>query len=857
MSEQPAARYNFKESERKWQKIWAEKKLFASTEQSDKPKYYMLEMFPYPSGRIHMGHVRNYTLGDVMARFKRAQGFNVMYPMGWDAFGLPAENAAIQNNVPPKRWTYENIGFMRSQLKSIGLSYDWSREIATCAPEYYQHEQRFFLEMLKAGLAYRKESWVNWDPVDHTVLANEQVIDGRGWRSGAPVERKQLSQWFLRISDFSDELLEGLKTLEGWPDKVRLMQENWIGKSEGAIVRFPFVDKKGVLEVYTTRPDTLYGMSFCAIAPNHPVAQELAEKDPALKAFIKTCEQLGTSQATIEKAEKQGYKTSLSVQHPFIKEKGFPVYVANFVLMDYGTGAVFGCPGHDERDHEFATKYNLPIVQVVESVEAVDIQKPPYLEDGKIIHSDFLNGLTVNEAKSRAISELENLKLGERKVNYRLRDWGFSRQRFWGCPIPIIYCEKCGVVPVPEENLPVVLPEDVTFDKPGNPLAHHPTWKHILCPVCSKSAVRETDTFDTFFESSWYFMRFCSPQSPRGIDRLAADYWLPVDCYIGGVEHAVLHLLYARFFTRVLKRLGYVGVDEPFKRLLTQGMICHETYRGEDGAWMYPEEVTKNASGQWVHSESGVTIQVGRSEKMSKSKKNTVDPTHIIENYGADAARLFMMSDSPPERDLEWTDAGIDGAWRYINRLWKLIGQHKGIFAGDAAKLDNSALSEPLIALRTQTHKTIKLVGEDIAQFHFNKAVARIRELSNALGDFSAETLQEKSILREGLEALIHLLAPFMPHLAEELWFEIGGGELITSRAWPDFNPAFIVEDTVTIAVQVNGKLRATIQIRKDLGQADAEKAALSAESVQAAIKDKQVIKTIVVPNRIVNLVVK
>lgn len=844
-------RYNFKESEAKWQTVWEKQGLFSAKEGGDKPKFYVLEMFPYPSGRIHMGHVRNYTLGDVTARFKRMQGYNVLHPIGWDAFGLPAENAAIQNNTHPGKWTYQNIDFMRGQLKPIGLSYDWEREIATCAPDYYRHEQRFFTQMLKAGLAYRKESWVNWDPVDHTVLANEQVIDGCGWRSGAPVERKKLSQWFLPISRFGDELLQGLETLKNWPEKVRIMQENWIGRSEGAIVHFPLVGREDSVSVYTTRPDTLFGMSFLAIAANHPLAAEAAQKDEKLAAFIKECEGLGTAEETIEKAEKKGYDTGLRVTHPF-NGREYPVYVANFVLMDYGTGAVFGCPAHDERDHEFATKYHLPITEVVSGGE--DVQATPYTEDGKLVNSDFLNGLDVKSAKAKAIDTLEASGQGERKINFRLRDWGISRQRYWGCPIPIIYCEACGPVPVPDEHLPVTLPEDVSFDKPGNPLDHHPTWKHVNCPTCGAKATRETDTFDTFFESSWYFLRYASPHAKDGIDITAADYWMPVDRYIGGIEHAVLHLLYARYFTRVLKILGYTKVDEPFDGLLTQGMICHETYKDEAGKWLEPEDVQKNGAAA-THAKTGKPVTIGRSEKMSKSKKNTVDPSYIIETYGADAARLFMMSDSPPERDLEWSDAGIDGAWRYVNRLWRLVEQYKSALAGVNMQTPPATLSDALNGLRGTIHKTIKQVAEDIEHYHFNKAVARIREMSNELGNVAADSPEAAFVLREGIEALIHMIAPFMPHLAESLWEQLGNTDVVAGRLWPRFDPALAVDDTVTIAIQVNGKLRATIQMQRDADKAVAEKTAL--QEIHTQLEGKQIVKTIVVPNRIVNVVVK
>jgi leucyl-tRNA synthetase len=856
MSDHTTARYNFRESERHWQQQWEQQQLFAAIEHTDKPKFYVLEMFPYPSGRIHMGHVRNYTLGDVTARFKRAQGFNVLHPMGWDAFGLPAENAAVQNNVHPAKWTYENIDFMRNQLKPIGLSYDWSREFATCSPDYYQHEQRFFLEMLEAGLAYRKESWVNWDPIDHTVLANEQVIDGCGWRSGAPVERKKLSQWFLPISQFGDDLLNGLETLTEWPDKVRTMQENWIGRSEGAIVHFALDGRKDSVSVYTTRPDTLYGMSFLAVAANHPLAAEQAETDEGLAAFIKECESLGTSEEAIEKAEKKGYRTKLRVAHPFTGEL-YPVYVANFVLMDYGTGAVFGCPAHDERDHAFASKYGLPIRQVVSAPDEVDVQKAAYTGDGHIIQSAFLDGLSSAEAKSKAIDKLEAKSKGERKINFRLRDWGISRQRYWGCPIPIIYCDDCGSVPVPEAQLPVTLPEDVSFEKPGNPLAHHPTWKHVDCPSCGKPATRETDTFDTFFESSWYFLRYCSPHAKQGIDKAAADYWMQVDRYIGGIEHAVLHLLYARYFTRVLHKLGYTSAQEPFKGLLTQGMICHETYKSADGKWLEPEDVRKNDHGKLVHARTGEPVKAGRSEKMSKSKKNTVDPSHIITTYGADAARLFMMSDSPPERDLEWSDAGIDGAWRYVNRLYRLVQQHKDAVGASALLSEPAPLSESLGSLRALIHKTIKHVAEDIDGYHFNKAVARIREMSNAFAEIDNSEADHAFVLQEGIVALVHMIAPFMPHLAETLWQDLGHQDMIAERPWPSFDPALVVEDTVTIAVQVNGKLRATIQMQRDIDKVMAEKTALAEHNVQTAIAGKQVLKTIVVPNRIVNVVVK
>ncbi len=853
MSEEPI-RYNFRETEAKWQEYWQTQHSFAAEHDPKKPKYYVLEMFPYPSGNIHMGHVRNYTLGDVIARAKRAQGFNVLHPMGWDAFGLPAENAAIERNDHPQTWTLQNIETMRDQLKLIGLSYDWEREIATCLPDYYKYEQLFFLKFLKAGIAYRKEAEVNWDPVDHTVLANEQVVDGRGWRSGAVVERKKLSQWFLRISDFADDLLEGLGSLEAWPDKVRIMQERWIGKSHGAILHLPIKDKSEKLEIYTTRPDTIFGMSFCAISPGHPLAQSLASGSKKLAAFIAECNQLGTSEEAIEKAEKKGFDTDLKIIHPF-DGREVPLYVANFVLMDYGTGAVFGCPAHDQRDFDFATKYELPIIQVVgENGEAKAELKEAYTDGGTIINSDFLNGLSVEDAKKKVIEALEKEECGEAKINYRLRDWGVSRQRYWGCPIPIIYCDDCGSVPVPEEDLPVELPKDINFDKPGNPLDRHETWKHVACPKCGKDAVRETDTFDTFFESSWYFARYCSPQSKDGLDKEALDYWMPVDCYIGGIEHAVLHLLYARFFSRALKQCDVVEFTEPFKRLETQGMICHETYTSSEGKWLSPDEIDIESKTE-LATKKPVTI--GRVEKMSKSKKNTVDPRNIMETYGVDAARLFMLSDSPPGRDLEWTDAGIEGAWRFINKLWRLVMADREKLISVKSLALSSLDDAKLLTIRKATHKTIAAVTEDIERFHFNKAIARVRELSNLLSDIKSDNTESLVVYKEAVDTIIHLIQPFMPHLAEELWQQLDNDDVLVGRPWPVADDALLVDDEVTVAVQINGKLRATIQLPKDMEKALAEEKVLGLQAIKDALKDKQINKVIVVPNRIVNVVAK
>ena len=864
------SRYNFKQAEAKWQSVWEDRGCFAVSEDADKPKYYVLEMFPYPSGRIHMGHVRNYTLGDVVARYKRARGFNVLHPMGWDAFGLPAENAARENKVHPAPWTEQNIATMRKQLKAMGLSYDWSREIATCDPDYYRHEQKMFLDFLEQGLVYRKESWVNWDPVENTVLANEQVIDGKGWRSGANVENRFLSQWFMNITEFSEELLQDLETLDRWPGRVRLMQEKWIGRSDGAYMFFDFDGRNGGqggrLEVFTTRPDTIFGASFCAIAANHPLSQDLSEDDANLRAFITECGSAGTSEAAIETAEKVGYDTGIRVRHPFDDERTLPLYVANFVLMEYGTGAIFGCPAHDQRDLEFARKYGLDVIPVVApqetDAESFVIGDKAFTDDGVLINSAFLDGLGVEEAKSAIIERLDAADAGRPGVNYRLRDWGISRQRYWGCPIPVIHCADCGIVPVPEGDLPVVLPEDADLDASGNPLDNHPTWKDAGCPACGKPARRETDTFDTFFESSWYFARFCSPHADTAFTREAADYWLPVDQYIGGIEHAVLHLLYSRFFTRALKQCGYLGIKEPFEGLLTQGMVCHETYRDENGKWLYPDEVeiTGYKSARALEgAQGGSAVTVGRSEKMSKSRKNVVDPESIIETYGADTARLFMLSDSPPDRDLDWTEAGIEGAWRYVNRLWRMVNQAPAPPGTSLAAIGVTrpdALGEHSQAVLKIIHRTIVAVSDDLDKFHFNRAVARIRELTNELEDLSPEEEGADWVMRQGLETAVCLIGPMMPHLAEELWHSLGHQTLLADTPWPEAEADQLVEKNVTVAVQVNGKLRGTLDLPKDSDDQTAETGALALENVSAAIAGKPIRKVIIVPNRIINVVV-
>jgi len=840
-------RYNIKECEAKWRAAWNKADCFRATEDSSREKYYVLEMFPYPSGRIHVGHVRNYTLGDVVARYRRASGYNVLRPMGWDAFGLPAENAAIERNVHPGKWTISNTTEMRDQLKSMGLAIDWEREIATCTPEYYRHEQKMFLDFLDKGIAYRKESIVNWDPVDNTVLANEQVVDGKGWRTGAPVERKSLNQWFLRITDYADDLLEGLETLDRWPEKVRLMQENWIGKSKGLHLNLDIIDSDESLKIYTTRPDTIFGASFAAIAADHPLAEKLAGSKNGFADFIKECQATGTSEAAIEKADKLGFDTGYTVQHPFLDNVQLPLYIANFILMDYGTGAIYGVPAHDQRDWDFAKKYNLPIKQVIDHDDAA-IEKEAYSGAGTLMNSGFIDGKTIEEAKAEIIKACEYKGIGEGTTQYRLRDWGISRQRYWGCPIPIVYRTSDGTaIPVPEDQLPVELPEDVDFSKPGNPLDNHPTWKHTTCPETGEPAIRETDTFDTFFESSWYQFRYCDPKNeslPVGKDK--ADYWMGVDQYIGGVEHAVLHLLYARFFTRAMKTCGYVNTDEPFKGLFTQGMVTHETYTGDNGQWLFPHEYESLADKS--------TATVGPSIKMSKSKKNVVDPEDILDTYGADAARLFILSDSPPERDLEWTESGIEGAWKFVNKLHRTITEQQDNLPAIGAP-EPQAFSSAAKDLRSAAHKAIGGVAKSIDDFTMNKAVAQIRELSNAASSFKPSDDADQWALRESFEILIKLFNPMMPHLAEELWSQLGHDTLLTDEPWPTADESLLTTDTVTIGVQVNGKMRGTIEIAPDSTEDTAREAALAQDNVQRAMDGMQIRKFIYVPGKIVNVV--
>jgi len=871
-------RYNPKEVEPKWRDAWDAADVFRAENASEKPKYYVLEMFPYPSGRLHVGHARNYTMGDVVARFKRARGFNVLHPMGWDAFGLPAENAAAERGVDPAAWTRDNIGHMRGELKRLGLSLDWSRELATCDPGYYGQQQAWFLKLWRRGLVYRKEGLVNWDPVDMTVLANEQVIDGRGWRSDAVVERKKLTQWFLRITDYADELLEGLKRLERWPDKVKLMQENWIGKSKGLRLTFPPAGDpppgfEGGVSVYTTRPDTLYGASFVALSPDHPLTELLAAEDPRVAAFVEESRKGGTSEADIETAEKLGYDTGLSVEHPFDPAWRLPVWIANFILMDYGTGAIFGCPAHDQRDLDFARKYDLPVTPVVLPPDAdpavFSVGDEAYVGPGMIYNSRFLDGLEIEAAKAAAIEKAESLSLGEGATVYRLRDWGIARQRGWGCPIPLVHCDACGLVPVLEDQLPVVLPEGMDFSRPGNALERHPTWKHVKCPKCKWPATRETDTMDTFVDSSWYFIRFTDPWiTTAPTDRKVADAWMPVDQYIGGIEHAILHLLYSRFFTRAMRKTGHVGLDEPFAGLFTQGMVVHETYRRADGEWATPADIKIETQGDVRRAtliSTGEPIEIGPIEKMSKSKKNTVDPDDIIKEYGADVARWFMLSDSPPERDVEWTERGVQGAWRFMQRLWRLVGESAEI--AQSAPADRPSQFTPAATtLRKATHYALSRVTDDIEKLHFNVCVAHIYEFANRISTIIGEIEDPEGAvpalgpdfhwaMREAVNVLVQLFHPMMPHLAEECWAALGHDTLVAEASWPQVERDLLIENTLTLPVQINGKKRADVTVARDAGAGEIEAAVLALEAVQKVLDGKVPKKVIVVPQRIVNVV--
>jgi|CXWL01.1.fsa_nt_gi leucyl-tRNA synthetase len=950
------SRYNHREVEPKWRERWARAgvdRALTPEEARGKPKAYILEMFPYPSGRIHVGHSRNYTMGDVIARFRRANGYNVLHPMGWDAFGLPAENAAMERGIHPKGWTYDNIAAMREQLKLLGLAIDWSREIATCDPAYYKHQQAMFLAFWNRGLVYRKKQKVNWDPVDNTVLANEQVVDGKGWRSGAPVETRELEQWMFRVTAYADDLLDAIGKLDKWPDKVRLMQGNWIGKSQGARFRFeishgppassPATRAKSrsvsqtetpnagedaggpYIEVFTTRPDTLFGASFVALAPDHPLTRKIAETQPKVAKFIADCATLGTSEADIEKAEKVGVDLGIRVKHPFDPSWELPVWAANFVLSTYGSGAIFGSPAGDQRDLDFARKYDLQFKPVVlppgADAATHTITTEAYVGEGVAYNSRFLDWLSTRDAIARAIAELVKLEKGEATTQYRLRDWGVSRQRYWGCPIPAIHCGKCGIVPVPEKDLPVTLPEDVKFekDKPSNPLDRHEKWKHVACPKCGAPAQRETDTLDTFVDSSWYFARFTDAQNADApFDKKLASYWLPVDQYVGGVEHAVLHLLYARFFTRAMRDCGFLDLPsgEPFASLFTQGMVVHETYRREErvlggkevkevgldgvslgwiesrtkmpvrpldddvannpnllssapegarfqviGKWLLPEE-TELKAGRRVEIETDEPVEVGPIEKMSKSKKNVVDLDAFVSDFGADVARWFVLSDSPPERDVEWTASGVKGAWGFVQRVWSLVEAHVGGSAAppatharpEAARSNSEGAGGPY-ALRQLAHRAIASVTEDIEHFRFNVAVARCYELVNAIAKLKDDSPAGQFARGEALRILSQLIAPFMPHLAEECWEALGGEGFVAIAPWPVADPALAARNTVTLPIQVNGKKRGEIEVAKGAPEAEIRALALAHPTVAQFLAGQSIAKVIVVQGRIVNIV--
>ncbi|MGA1613090.1 MAG: leucine--tRNA ligase [Lutimaribacter sp.] len=851
------SRYAASEIEPKWQQAWEQASVFTATRSADKPKYYVLEMFPYPSGRIHIGHVRNYTMGDVIARYKLSTGHNVLHPMGFDAFGMPAENAAMASGGHPKTWTYDNIDTMVSQMKPLGFGLDWSRMFATCDPEYYGQQQALFIDFLEKGLVYRKNAVVNWDPVDMTVLANEQVIDGKGWRSGADVERRELTQWFFKISDYSDELLTALDGLDNWPAKVKLMQANWIGKSRGLQFGFDLVNGPAgttQIEVYTTRPDTLMGASFIGISPDHPLARQLEAENPDVAAFCQMARKGGTTEEALEKAEKLGFDTGLRARHPFDAAWELPVYIANFISMDYGTGAIFGCPGHDQRDHDFARKYGLPIVDTFLPLEGeIDIQATPFvpLKSEKVRYTRLLAGAEVQtgeQAVDAAIDHCEANGVGHGVTKFRLRDWGLSRQRYWGCPIPVVHCDSCGVVPEKKENLPVELPDDVTFDVPGNPLDRHPTWRQCSCPSCGAPATRETDTMDTFVDSSWYFARFTAPRASTPTDMAEAEYWMNVDQYIGGIEHAILHLLYSRFFARAMQICGHLPAKsaEPFDALFTQGMVTHAIYKttNPEGrpVYHYPEEVELREGRGFL--KDGTEVDIIPSAKMSKSKNNVVDPVQIIAQYGADTARWFVLSDSPPERDVEWTAAGAEATHKHLGRVWALSDRIAQMAPGG----EDAADSDLLRAM----HKTIQDVTNGIEAFGFNAAIARLYAFTNVL----AKSKASQQAQRQAILVLAQLMSPMTPHLAEEIWQMQGGDGLIAQANWPKADPALLVDESVTLPVQINGKRRGEITVPTDMDKAEVEKLALASDAVQRALAGAQPKKVIVVPGRIVNVVI-
>ena len=843
--------------DRKWHNIWEESKTFKVEKIKNKKKYYCLEMFPYPSGKIHMGHVRNYTLGDVVANYKRLKGFNVLHPMGWDSFGMPAENAAIQNNLHPKEWTNQNISTMKKQLKSLGFSIDWDREISTCDEKYYKHQQKYFIDLFNKGYVYKKESLVNWDPVDQTVLANEQVIDGKGWRSGANVIQKELSQWFFKITKFADELDNSLDNLNNWPEKVKIMQKNWIGKSKGCEIIFQLQNsnkREEKLKVFTTRPDTIFGASFIAIAVDHPLCKEFSKNKDFIK-FKNDCYKTGNTEESLAKTDKIGYKTLYLADHPFIKNKKLPVYVANFVLMEYGYGAIFGCPGHDQRDLDFARKYNLDVLPVIlpnnQDEKKFKINKEAYTGEGKIINSDFLNGLSINDGKNEVIKALEKNNQGKGKTTFRLRDWGISRQRYWGCPIPILYREDGKIIPVPEQDLPVKLPDDIDLSKPGNPLELHPTWKHTKCPETGMKALRETDTLDTFVDSSWYFLRFCSSNNKdNGYSIDDVKYWMPVDQYIGGVEHAILHLLYSRFFSRAISQNTDIEIKEPFEGLFTQGMVCHKTYRNKSGEWVFPNDVIE-VNGKKIDKNNKEEIVEGPSESMSKSKKNVIDPEAVINLYGADSVRWFMLSDSPPERDIQWSDEGISGSYKFMQKIWN-ISETISSLSNDI-KLNDDIKN----IINKNLNKLIKEVTFAIERFHFNVAVAKFYEFTNILSKLLIKEEIEKKFIQNIFKDFLILISPFIPHLASECWEKIDKKSMLLKKEWPQFNESLIKDDMVNIVIQVNGKKRAMIEAKINEKDEKVIQNCLEIDNVKKFVSGKNILKKVYVKNKLVNFVVK
>ena len=858
-------RFNPKSVDKKWQDIWDKQNLFLSKVDHSKEKYYILEMFPYPSGKIHMGHVRNYTLGDVVARYKRAQNYNVLHPMGWDAFGLPAENAAIQNKTSPSEWTYKNIDEMKRQLKLIGLSIDWSKEIATCDKTYFKHQQKLFKDLFDSKLVYKKESQVNWDPIEQTVLANEQVIDGKGWRSGAEVQRKKLSQWFFKITDFAEDLLDGLFELKNWPDKVKLMQENWIGKSIGCELELEIYDSKfkslnQKLQIYTTRPDTIFGATFCAISPEHPFNDQHCEQNINLKNFKKKYESTNLTEETLAKTEKEGIRLDFYVKHPLIKDKFLPIYVANFILMNYGSGAIYGCPAHDQRDLDFAIKYDLEVIPVILpnniNIDDFKIESEAYTGDGTLINSNFLNELTIKQAQEAVIKDLESKKIGNKKINYRLRDWGISRQRYWGCPIPIIYREDGEVICLSEKDLPIELPENIDLSKSGNPLENHPTWKYTTCPDTGMNAIRETDTLDTFVDSAWYFLRFCSPSNNNEpFSKEEVDYWMPVDQYVGGVEHAILHLLYSRFFTRALNKNGSIEFKEPFDGLFTQGMVCHETFRLKTGEWIMPKDIYEKDN-KYFQEKTGQEVICGPSESMSKSKKNVVDPEDIINNYGADTARLFMLSDSPPERDINWSLSGINGAYKFVQRFWRTIKNCENVFEVNINNKPRS-FSKNSETFRKSVHKNLKSITNSIDNFQMNVSVAKIHELTNELSLFDCNEIDEKWSKKEALLILIRTIEPFMPHLAEECWKLIGNSKSIIHESWPAYEEVLLNDEEKTIVLQINGKKKAELKMPDQSSEEEVFNSFMKLDNIKKLIQDESSInKKIFIKNKILNIVI-